>query len=424
MLVGERLAAGFTLYSEIWDSVSPLSAMVYAGIEWISNRSVWVYRLIAMVLTMVQAILVNRIVMGNNLFPEKNYLPAMVYVLITALSPKYLVLSPALMATTFLLVAMYNVVSQIEFRAEKDEKLFATGIYLGIAGLFHFPMVAIGVVVVIILLLFSSTVTRRYLLLIFGYALPFSLTTLYYFFVDNLQFFWQNHVTPWFWLSYDGFLTRSTLLWILVPLLVMVVLSMFRIILRARLSNYQGRVVQAMLTAGTLTGTVLLFEKDGFDLAIVVLLPFFAFFISFFFTLSKKSLWSEFTLLAFAGAFVFAASTNRGAEHVSGRFVNGEIQKRSDGIDTCAVVSDEVEIYAESVPATPFLNWRISESAWQQQNRYQFLFVAMGSLLNEEPNRVYDPSGYFHELRSRQPLLRKAYEEGEPGLYVRRPVSN
>ncbi len=44
MLLGERLAEGNRLYSGVWDNTGPLSAGVYLMIEWIFDRSQWVYR--------------------------------------------------------------------------------------------------------------------------------------------------------------------------------------------------------------------------------------------------------------------------------------------------------------------------------------------------------------------------------------------
>ena len=60
MLVGEKLTNGADLYSEIWDNIGPLSAMVYALIDFLFGKSQLAYQIIAWLFVFFQAFIFNR----------------------------------------------------------------------------------------------------------------------------------------------------------------------------------------------------------------------------------------------------------------------------------------------------------------------------------------------------------------------------
>jgi len=169
MLVGERMSDGYAMYFEIWDYTSPLSAAVYWFVDELFGRSTAVYHILVMTIAFFQVVLFNVIAYRNKFFPENGYIPALIYTVLISFSIDFLTLSPMLMGTTFVLLALNNVISQIEFRAKRDEKLLNIGFYLGIAALFHFPLIVLGPIMVAVLLLFSATITRRFFLIIYGW---------------------------------------------------------------------------------------------------------------------------------------------------------------------------------------------------------------------------------------------------------------
>ena len=105
MLVGEKMSQGFMLYRDVWDNLSPLSAAVYWGMDELFGRSPLAHRTVANLLILFQAIYFNYISSERQLFTERNYVPGVLYILFLNVSFDCSTLSPALMGTTFILLA-------------------------------------------------------------------------------------------------------------------------------------------------------------------------------------------------------------------------------------------------------------------------------------------------------------------------------
>ncbi len=177
MLVGEKIADGAAMYSQVWETTAPLSAMVYGALDLIFGRSQVAYIIGAWLLICIQVFFFNRLVLSNKVYNENTYIPGLIYGILASLNPDFFSLTPVLMATTFLLPALNNIFSHIEVRAKRDEQILYIGLYVGLAYLFYLPMVIIGLGVLVVFVLFTGTVTRRYLMLIYGLLLPLDISS-------------------------------------------------------------------------------------------------------------------------------------------------------------------------------------------------------------------------------------------------------
>lgn len=417
MLVGERMSDGYAMYFEIWDYTSPLSAAVYWFVDELFGRSTVVYHILAMIIAFFQVVLFNVIAYRNKFFPENGYIPALVYTVLISFSIDFLTLSPMLMGTTFVLLALNNVISQIEFRAKRDEKLLNIGFYLGIAGLFHFPLIVLGPIMVVVLLLFSATITRRFFLIIYGWILPFLFIVIFYYFTGNLYFFWLNQVAVWFRITHLDIIPVNQVLLITSPVIVFFLFAILRIIRKARLTNYQSRLIQVMLSSFALSTLLLLIEIDRYLFVLVAFIPWIAYFISFYFILSKRGWFAEFMFLAFLILVVgynwfTVLKKDQNLVDISAYYITGQQEKKIP--EKFAALTDDSQIYLSNIPATPFLNWRLSKIAWENMNRYHFLSLTVNSFLREKPEKVIDPDGHFKRLMERAPILQEHYKlEGE-----------
>ena len=132
MLVGEQMNKGFILYSDIWDNTAPLSALVYAGLDSLFGRSQAAFQLMALFFGAVQTIYFNVLVNSRDVFPKRNYVPGLIYVLYLNVSFDCCTLSPVLMGTTFLLLAFGGLVRQVSRSGATDE-VFEIGFYISVA---------------------------------------------------------------------------------------------------------------------------------------------------------------------------------------------------------------------------------------------------------------------------------------------------
>jgi hypothetical protein len=420
MLIGERMSRGFVMYYEIWDYTSPLSATVYWFIDMIFGRSVIAYHILALIFAFIQVYLFNFIAYKNKFFPVNGYIPALVYAVLISFSMDFLTLSPILMGTTFVLLALNNIISQIEFRAKRDEKLLSIGLYLGIAGLFHFPLIVLGPIMVVVLLLFSSTIPRRFFMILYGWMVPFIFTGIYYFFTDSLYFFWLNQVSAWFRIPHFNVVPVSQVLLIIAPIMVFILFSVIRIMKKARLTNYQSRLIQVMFSSIALSTVILFMEIDRYLFVFIAFIPWVAYFVSFYFILAKRKWFAEFMFLVLLMSVVgvnwyTVLDKDQTLIDFSGYYLP-ELHEPVKP-EKLALMDNGIQTYVTNTPATPFLNWRLSVIDWENLNRYPFLSLSVKSILKEKPEKIIDPNGYFKELLDRAPFLRDMYQLEEVNVY-------
>ena len=105
-LVSEQMYMGKFLYTQIWDDLAPLSAMVYWLVYAIGGRSFWVSHLLATVLIAVQAVMLNQIFRGRQTYNERTMIDMLLYGVLMSLFIDFYVLSAPLMANTFLILVI------------------------------------------------------------------------------------------------------------------------------------------------------------------------------------------------------------------------------------------------------------------------------------------------------------------------------
>ena len=138
LLIGERMASGFSLYDGIWTTLEPFSGGIYWLVNLISGRSFLILNVIALFLVFFQGIYLNRLMDKFRIIEKLGYLPTLVYFILTFLSIEYLTLSPPLMGSTFIIISFRYL---FDMPAEKnaDAQIMYAGICIGIASLFYFP---------------------------------------------------------------------------------------------------------------------------------------------------------------------------------------------------------------------------------------------------------------------------------------------
>ncbi len=184
-VLGRELANGKTLYVDIYHNTGILSSLVYWILAEILPGNYFVYRLLALLLIFFQALLFNVILIQHRAYNQNTYVPAAIYAVLMMGIPDIGMLSPQLMSLTFILFAFDLTFSHIEGKKKVDWIVLKIGLYLGIASLF-FPLNYLILLSTILAFVFyTSTTLRRYLLLIFGFILPYLLVWLKYYWFDQ-----------------------------------------------------------------------------------------------------------------------------------------------------------------------------------------------------------------------------------------------
>lgn len=116
----------------------------------------FMYSVIVFILLFTQAILFDRLINKQRLFPKPNYLTGMSYLLFTSLFPCFSVLSAPLIICTFLLFILSRLFTLYNSNTPKST-LFNLGLLVGLSTLFYFPSLAF-----LLLVLFGLTTTRTF----------------------------------------------------------------------------------------------------------------------------------------------------------------------------------------------------------------------------------------------------------------------
>jgi hypothetical protein len=113
-----------------------------------------IYPLIGYILVFAQALMFNVFFYRHRLLARPSYLPALAYILITALFPEWWHLSSTLIVNT-LLILVWNNLSGLYKNPRAKQIIFNTGIIIGICSFIYFPSL------IFILLLFSALLIMR-----------------------------------------------------------------------------------------------------------------------------------------------------------------------------------------------------------------------------------------------------------------------
>ncbi len=423
-LVGEKISQGSLMYRDVWDNTGPLAALVYGGIHLLFGKSQLAYQVAALVITAGHMLLFNYYMSKNDQFPEKNYLPGLIYLIVSNLFPDFLTLTPVLMANTFLLIAMNLIFRHIRIGLREDE-VYLIGFLIGIATLFYLPIWIFIVLPVISFLLYTGTRPTQYLLLGFGLLLPVILTALVFFWFGEHSSFLLNYLITF--LSLDTIYLASFRMLAVIFLLpvALMLMSFMQIGASLKYTHYQSVCQQVMIFWGILTVIAGYFAFYLAPYFFIVLIPAMAYFITHLFILLKKNFVKELlfatlalsTLMLLYGSayevgftrdnidsdMLFVDNTSKRA------FTNKNILVLGEGADASAYVGNSL--------ATPYLNWRLSQRHFNRLDSYSTVLTIYKNFKRSLPDVIVDNAGIVPDLFQRIPLLEQRYEKAADQTY-------
>lgn len=428
MLVGEKMGQGFMLYREVWDNLSPLSALVYWGVDELFGRSPTAHRTIANIVIIIQAVYFNYISGERQLFTERNYVPGILYVLFINVSFDCSTLSPVLMATTFVLFAFGTLIRQMQRDGVTDE-VFELGFYLSVATLFYLPMGLFSLWAFASLLLYTGSNFRQHTLAFFGYVFPIVLIILFFFFKDSLDDLSQNLLTSAFrthryYLS-DFLAVFSTM----GGIILLGGLGFLQTIRYPRFINYQSRCQQIMVLWFIVAVISIGLMPFVAPMQFVIFIPPLAFFSVNFFLLMKRYLLSEilFIVVFLTVAFFRYQSSLLEKPILLNQSVRLENLRTKKALlpseitqQKILVIGDDEGEYFNNFPATPYINWELARKDFENLNSYESVISIFDKFVADPPTYIIDKEQMMPELFSRLPEIGKQYQKTAwKGIYKR-----
>ncbi|MDX5347913.1 MAG: hypothetical protein LPJ89_03055 [Hymenobacteraceae bacterium] len=423
MLIGERMASGFSMYQEIYDSTAPISAALFWIIDLLFGRSVLAYRLVALLLLLIQGVRFNAILVRNNLQGEKSYIPALLYLVAGSTFFELDTLSPLLIGHTFIIFSLRYFIA---FTKEgfNNKKLFKAGFMLGLAALSFLPLTLYLIAGFFAIVLFASNAFRSFLLMLCGFLIPYAVATTYYLYSNSLSYFIDFNLLASWTLEFDFLLSPLDLMKIFAAPLLVLLLSVIKMPTVTLGLTTQQRFLQLMFVWLFTAILVAFISKEVSGTTFILFLPLLAYFGYFLFQRRSRKWISDVAFLLFL--LVVAAFRYHDVLHLqtythintapllvpkAHAYPQVEQQK-------IVVLGPDISFYKENRLATPYLNWQLSQQQFQDLEYYSSIFRIYRNFTKETPAFIIDQAGVVPILQEKLPGIFNNYKLVQaPSLY-------
>jgi hypothetical protein len=422
---GEKVRDGNSLYTEIIDSTAPLAAWFNAFLDLCFGRSVLARHIVAFLLIFLQASYLGIVFSSKKAFAENTYIPSLVFAILFTFSFDTIALTPELVGSGFLLLALNSLFKQLEFREQGNESIFNLGLYIGIASLFALSFAIFIVACSLILIFFTRSSPRQYFLMIFGFLLSHVLLLSGYYLMDGLKEIWQYFYLPNLTFHSERFMSNQAL-WTLTALpLLFLLISLIMMNRDARLSKYQTQLVQSMFFWMIFSVVQILLSKDFRPQSFITLIPSLSFFITHFLLLVRRRKFAEMHIWLLMIGIVtmsYSARYNLWDRIAYDNLLVPESKSTFEGKRVLTLDAD-YSFYRNNELASPFLNWTLSKEIFGEPGYYENVIVVYRGLNSDPPDIIRDKDDQLKPFFDQIPKLKGMYSRN--GIYyVKNPVSN
>jgi hypothetical protein len=160
---------------------SPVYHLIYSHL---SDYSV-ICGFVSLGLIILEALLINNLLVENDLIPRNSYLAAYVFVIMTGVFSDLIILNPILIANFFLITAVWLFLKLYE-EHESYATVFNIGTLLSIASMVYLPSFAFIILIWAGFIIYRLFSWREWFISIIGFALPYLFLGSYYFWNDCL----------------------------------------------------------------------------------------------------------------------------------------------------------------------------------------------------------------------------------------------
>ena len=419
MVLGERLSDGFIQNRNIIDDTGPLSAGLFALIHFLLGRSELTYELLGRILVLFQVIYWNHTLIRYRVFEENTYLPAIIMAALFHLSFDMVGLTPALLGSTFLMLALGQLFSQTLLQQDTSESTLLIGIYGGLATGFHLNFVVFLPYMIVAGIAISGFSFRQLLLSLVGFFLPILLILVFYYWNDGLK----EALEIWpLVFTYEKYRYRPLLSWLLTlafPALLAGLGYFFSTILKGSSINQQK---QRQLIIIWLIFSLLEFYlvKRQAMYQLVIFIPGLTYLITSFFLHAKRSIFGKtgfwLLLVGVPAAGWWYWQMDSSAERAY--FVQAPATPLANPQATIMVLGSDTGHFLDHSLGGPFLNYKLSKSYLSQEKSLEQKAEIYRNLRTQKPQIVIDEEGVFAQLLEELPLLYVIYQESSPGIFI------
>jgi len=149
------------------------------------------------IIVFIQALLINIIVAKFRLGTSVSLFPGLFYAISVSIIPEFMALSPALLANTFFILALWELFETYR-KNNVAGHIVNVGFWIGIASLFYFSELVFLLLAFIGISVLRAFRLKELLMLLIGFLVPYIISAVYFLWTDQLILFWQTHVLEGF----------------------------------------------------------------------------------------------------------------------------------------------------------------------------------------------------------------------------------
>lgn len=421
MLIGERMAQGHAMYVDIIDDTGSLSAAIYWLIHLFAGKSLTAYHMLAALIIFFQVSYFNYLLIQYKAFEENSYIPALVMLVLFHLSFDFLTLSPALMGSSFILLALGQLFSQTVRHQDQVESVFLVGLFGGIGLCFHFPLMVFLPFVLAAGLIISGYNLHQLVLCLTGYFLPVSLCGVYYFWMDGFSEFLTGFVYSIRIIDVYRHVSYLDLAFIMTLGLFFTAWGFVLGFVVKRLTVNQQKQNQLMMLYMAFAILPLLTANRFTPYQLIFLLPGLAFYTSqIFIYLNKKLLASIAFYLFLIGIPMIGygwLSQKLTTEGLTAYAVARDDKYSITDKATVLVLGQDLGYYRNAALAGPYLNYQLSKPVLAEYKNYPALTKIYLNFKQAKPDFIIDEEGTFATLGEHLPEIAADYSLVREGVY-------
>ena len=422
MMIGERMSEGFSMYIDIIDDTGPLSATVYWLIHLLFGKNIFAYKLFGGLVILFQITYINGLFIRYKSFDENTYIPALVLAVLFHFSFDIITLSPALMGSTFIVLALGQLFSQTVLQKDTSDSILLVGIFGGIGACFHFPLVIFLPFLIVAGVAVSGFNFNQLLLALLGYFLPIVGCGLYYFWIDGLQEFIIQYILTTRVIDVYYHVQFLDLMLLLIAPFCFAVAGYFIGTIYKLISVNQQKQKQLIILFLLFALLTIFLTNRRTPYQFVILLPGLTYFITQIFIYLQRGFLLKLFSIAFLISIPFIGFSWAYYQIVSGKIESYSVtfseKHRETAGKSILVLGNDLGYYQGASLATPYLNYNISKEILLDYNSFGKMADVYQDFLKEKPEMIIDADGVFEQLLEKIPLLKDSYLKKSEGIYV------
>ena len=271
---------------------NPVYGLAYG---WLS-RIDWIIIPLAFVILLVEAFILNTVLIYHDIVPKNSLLPSVVYITLMSSNPIILNIYPALLAI-MIFIFFLNIIFPMYEQEDNLIPVLSASLLLSIGSLVYYPLVLLFPLLWMCFIIYRILKWREWVVSIIGIILPYIYLIVYYFWTDRLPEIFNSYLA--FFESFFRFsLVKDWWEWIIWGMIIVLLVlpAAGRVMSSINSHNINLRKKISVISWLTIFSAITILPGGDFRFHTIFLLAV-SIFISHYFAMTRKSAWNEIVFL-------------------------------------------------------------------------------------------------------------------------------